>query len=280
MTEKLLDLIDACQNTGSKVDFDALRQAVTKLTKVPGLNKLLSGKLVSMDVSKNESDATHRVFGRISEVVLKSCGAREDTILAIEESRNFAEPVNRVLADALERLLTWPNPHGTIEKAYIPPWLAADCRKAIAQAQAENTRLWQERETPIKEAAFFASEANKLEIERDQLRARLSELESEATYLSQFKDTLDDAEEAMFFRIERAARVSFRRWRSSVGGNQVHRGDSYDAHLVWATQQEMKQQPVEPVNQMLLGASKKCADYLTGRQGLMTAGKQVEGDGA
>ena len=33
MTEKLLDLVDACQNTGSKVDFEALRQAITEQTK-------------------------------------------------------------------------------------------------------------------------------------------------------------------------------------------------------------------------------------------------------
>jgi len=37
------------------------------------------------------------------------------------------------LSTALERLLTWPNSHGTIEEYYIPKWLAAQCRDALEQ---------------------------------------------------------------------------------------------------------------------------------------------------
>ena len=44
-----------------------------------------------MDVSTGEDDAFNRVFGRVCEVMLESCGAQEDTILAIEESRNFKQ---------------------------------------------------------------------------------------------------------------------------------------------------------------------------------------------
>lgn len=57
------------------------------------LNDLLVGMLVSMDVSTGEHDAYHRVFGTVCEVMLQSCGAAEDTILAIEDSRNFQAPV-------------------------------------------------------------------------------------------------------------------------------------------------------------------------------------------
>jgi PAS domain-containing protein len=37
---------------------------------------------------------------------------------------------------ALQRLLEWPNPNGTIEQAYVPMWLAASCRAALAAAPA------------------------------------------------------------------------------------------------------------------------------------------------
>jgi hypothetical protein len=179
MTEKLLDLIDACQNTGSKVDFDALRQAVAEKT----------GQQLPVEYQYHYPDGSWRCSN--------------------------GEAINGVKPDCSRALYTKPT-------------------QTVNQALAE-------------------FELAKWKTQCDQLRAKLAELESEATYLSQFKDTLDDAEEAMFFSIERAARVSFRRWRSSVRGNQVHRGDSYDAHLIWATQQEMKQQPV---NQVLLDALK------------------------
>lgn len=76
----------------------------------PDLNDLLQGKLVSMDVSTGEDDAYNRVFGRVCEVMLQSCGSEEDTILAIEESRNFASPAAKdaglvaVMHEAADRL--------------------------------------------------------------------------------------------------------------------------------------------------------------------------------
>lgn len=47
------------------------------------------GTLLSMDVSTGDDDIGNRIFGRVYEVMLQSCGSEEDTILAIEESRNF-----------------------------------------------------------------------------------------------------------------------------------------------------------------------------------------------
>jgi len=54
-------------------------------------NKIV-GMEVSMDVSTGEDDEYHRVFGRVCEVMLESCGADADTILVIEDSRNFTSP--------------------------------------------------------------------------------------------------------------------------------------------------------------------------------------------
>lgn len=51
--------------------------------------KKIQGKTVSMDVSTGEEDSSNRVFGVVYEVVLQSCGAEENTILAIESERNF-----------------------------------------------------------------------------------------------------------------------------------------------------------------------------------------------
>ncbi len=50
------------------------------------------GMLVSMDISTGEDDANDRIFGRVNEVMLRSGGAAEDTILAEEESRYVAAP--------------------------------------------------------------------------------------------------------------------------------------------------------------------------------------------
>ena len=84
---------------GDKAKIKAALTAAKQAQPEPDLNKLLAGKLVSMDVSTGEDDAFNRVFGRVCEVMLESCGAQEDTILAIEESRNFeqaqpARPIN------------------------------------------------------------------------------------------------------------------------------------------------------------------------------------------
>lgn len=57
-------------------------------------NKIV-GMEVSMDVSTGEDDAHHRVFGRVCEVMLEAFGATNDTILAIEDSRNFTTPPKR-----------------------------------------------------------------------------------------------------------------------------------------------------------------------------------------
>jgi len=54
----------------------------------------IKGMEVSVDVSTGEDDAHHRVFGRVDSVMLESCGAQEDIILVIEESRNYAAPVS------------------------------------------------------------------------------------------------------------------------------------------------------------------------------------------
>jgi hypothetical protein len=55
----------------------------------------IMGVEVSMDVSTGEDDIFHRVFGRVYEVMLESGGAQNDTILAIEDSRNFTSPPKR-----------------------------------------------------------------------------------------------------------------------------------------------------------------------------------------
>ena len=57
----------------------------------------IKGMEVSVDVSTGEDDAHHRVFGRVDSVMLESCGAQEDIILVIEESRNYAAPVSAKL---------------------------------------------------------------------------------------------------------------------------------------------------------------------------------------
>jgi hypothetical protein len=51
----------------------------------------IMGMEVSMDVSTGEHDSGNRVFGRVYEVMLGECGAQENTILAIEDSRNHIE---------------------------------------------------------------------------------------------------------------------------------------------------------------------------------------------
>src|ERR1700730_5543037 len=61
----------------------------------------LDGALVSMDVSTDDSTATHRIFGRVSEVMLQKYGSAEDTIVAIEESRNFKSVTRELLETAL-----------------------------------------------------------------------------------------------------------------------------------------------------------------------------------
>ena len=61
-------------------------------------NKIV-GMEVSMDVSTGEDDAHHRVFGRVCEVMLEAFGATNDTILAIEASRNFTTPPKRTWVD-------------------------------------------------------------------------------------------------------------------------------------------------------------------------------------
>ena len=63
----------------------------------------IKGMEVSVDVSTGEDDAHHRVFGRVDSVMLESCGAQEDIILVIEESRNYAAPVDAKAIRAEER---------------------------------------------------------------------------------------------------------------------------------------------------------------------------------
>lgn len=51
----------------------------------------IKGTGVSMDVSTGEHDIGNRVFGRVYEVVLGNGIAQDNTILAIEDSRNHVE---------------------------------------------------------------------------------------------------------------------------------------------------------------------------------------------
>ena len=69
----------------------------------------IKGMEVSVDVSTGEDDAHHRVFGRVDSVMLESCGAQEDIILVIEESRNYAAPVDAkaIRSEALEEAAKW-----------------------------------------------------------------------------------------------------------------------------------------------------------------------------
>lgn len=47
-----------------------------------------------------------------------------------------AEQSEQSASEMLRRVLEWPNPNGTIEDAYLPPWLAKEARAALsAQGQ-------------------------------------------------------------------------------------------------------------------------------------------------
>jgi hypothetical protein len=75
------------------------------------------------------------------------------------------------------------------------------------------------------------------------LKASLAEVFAENERLT--KEAMHGAEfthsdDAMFERIERAARASFNRHRRATRGQQCTRADAYETHLVWATQQEVK----------------------------------------
>ena len=79
--------------------------------------------------------------------------------------------------------------------------------------------------------------------ERDELRDALKEHASEIERLTSeamFQQQMTEPDDIMFERIERAARASFRRHRSSTRGQQLTRADAYQSHLVWAAQAEMK----------------------------------------
>lgn len=52
--------------------------------------------------------------------------------------------------EALEQLLTWRNPNGTIEQSYIPGWLAVKCRAALADLPPAQS-AWQPIETAPKD---------------------------------------------------------------------------------------------------------------------------------
>jgi hypothetical protein len=72
------------------------------------------GMAVSMDVSTSEDDASNRIFGTVSEVMLQSCGSDEDTILAIEDGRNFNQWI-AVSKKLLEEQPDW---------LYQPLWIS------------------------------------------------------------------------------------------------------------------------------------------------------------
>ena len=122
------------------------------------------GMEVSMDVSTGEDDAHHRVFGRVCEVMLEASGATNDTILAIEDSRNFTTPlaqpeqgpVAEVVEDVNGCLSTrwyddWaPNPG---DKLYTTPlkreWveltdeeIEQGCKESWVTEQAFQSAVW------------------------------------------------------------------------------------------------------------------------------------------
>jgi len=103
----------------------------------------IKGMEVSVDVSTGEDDDYHRIFGRVDGVMLQSCGAQEDTILVIEDSRNFdapqpmQEPVAIVDVLALAKELGHPCPEA--DAAFLE-----DLAKNIAaplQAQIDRLML-------------------------------------------------------------------------------------------------------------------------------------------
>lgn len=78
--------------------FKAEQEPVAWYDKIKGME-------VSMDVSTGEEDECHRIFGRVDGVMLQSCGSQEDTILVIEDSRNFAAPVESVKQEPIDYLM-------------------------------------------------------------------------------------------------------------------------------------------------------------------------------
>jgi len=77
---------------GYQDGFDAALAEPVKQEPVAWHDKI-KGMEVSVDVSTGEDDDYYRVFGRVDGVMLESCGAQNDIILVIEETRNLAAPV-------------------------------------------------------------------------------------------------------------------------------------------------------------------------------------------
>lgn len=53
------------------------------------------GMEISMDVSTGECDEGNRIFGTVYEVLIPECVSETETILAIEDGRNFTAPPQR-----------------------------------------------------------------------------------------------------------------------------------------------------------------------------------------
>lgn len=97
----IVDLLDlqSCVPEGDLTGYEFavlgfVRAAIERLKATPPAAPVadaIVGKLISMDVSTGDDDFDYRVFGRVVEVMTKAGGADEDTILAIEESRNFGD---------------------------------------------------------------------------------------------------------------------------------------------------------------------------------------------
>ena len=84
----------------------------------------IMGVEVSMDVSTGEDDISHRVFGRVYEVMLEAGGAQNDIILAIEDSRNFTSPPQRqpLRGEQIYELFVKTLPKITLGMTYVPEW--------------------------------------------------------------------------------------------------------------------------------------------------------------
>ncbi len=86
----------------------------------------------------------------------------------------------KALADALTRLLEWPNPQGTIEQAYIPRWLADECRAALSAdpVAAEPPRALPETMSRDEMLKYYSSYSNLCAHEALKYQKRIRDLES------------------------------------------------------------------------------------------------------
>lgn len=130
------------------IDMEKRLKNIVKPLKVTRPSKInlqnLTGMLVSLDVSTDDNNAGHRIFGRVAEVMLQAAGTDENTILVVEESRNFVQQElidlrirHEVLKTALTKLSCFGNGNrlGNSEGNVIAQdALAADLRLMLQEA--------------------------------------------------------------------------------------------------------------------------------------------------